>query len=186
MTTTPLNLPPASVNASSLPPVTVQVTLHQAPSSPPPAVPANDDPPSLSFPNNVTKADDALQHSFLPPDVGEAFAAVDSSSFAPTPDDHSQTTASLNNATPQLVLCAPKPQPTTHGPPAPHLNALFLDTAIAKFAVVDFVFGTLFLCEPTTINALKASRITDLPSIVNADPSHFLISKTIKNAEESQ
>ena len=45
---------------------------------------------------------------------------------------------------------------------------------------------TLFLCEPCTINSLKASYVTNLDSIIAAQPLHYLTDDTINEANELQ
>ena len=69
-------------------------------------------------------------------------------------------------------------------PPASHLNDPYPGTTTTVFSVVSFVFGILFLCKPTTIYALKVSKITNLPSIVNFNSTYFLISNTINKTKE--
>ena len=75
-TTTSLDLSLSYVVASPQPLFTVKATLHQAPSSAHPAVPAINGPPSPPFHNDNTKTNNTMQLFFLHPDVGDAFTAV--------------------------------------------------------------------------------------------------------------
>lgn len=127
-------------------------------STPHSTIPAPDNPPSSSFPNNSTETHNNMK---------------------------TESPTSFKEEVPQLVPYLPTYLPNTPGRSASPLDAPFLDTITADLAVVNYVFGTLFLCEPTTINTLKASKIMDLPSIVDADPSYFLDSNTINDAKES-
>ena len=51
---------------------------------------------------------------------------------------------------------------------------------------MDYIFATLFLCNPDTIISLKTKSICCLGLILDADPSNVLAKDILKEVEESQ
>ena len=86
---------------------------------------------------------------------------------------------------PPLVLQPPAHKPVTPGPATFHLDTPCSNTATADFTVVNYVFRTLFLSNPDTIDDLKAALIVDLRSILDADPLFYLANGVIYDAKKN-